>query len=40
MKDNKLQLQETRIVTVVAAFATVSFGLSYLLFKTQQQPER
>lgn len=40
MKDNKLKLQETRAITVVAAFETVSFGLSYLMFKIKQQPEQ
>lgn len=33
MKDNKLKLQETRAITVVDAFETVSFGLSYLCSK-------
>lgn len=40
MKDNKLKLQETRVVAVVADFGTVSFCLSYIVFKTQQPPER
>lgn len=39
MKDNKLKLRETRVVTAITAFETVSFGLSYLMFITQQQPE-
>lgn len=40
MKDNKLKLQETRVVTVVAAFETESFGLTSLMINTQRQPER
>lgn len=40
MKDNKLKLQETGVVTVVAAFETVSFGLTSLMINTRQQPDR
>lgn len=34
MKDNKLKLLETRVVTVVTAFETLSFGLSYAQIPT------
>lgn len=34
MKDNKLKLLETRVVTIVTAFETVSFCLSYVQIPT------
>lgn len=40
MKDNKLQPQETRVVTLIAPFETMGFGLSCLMLVTQRRTGR